>query len=302
EVAVTVNEKNVHDGQDNTEQSSLDLQREMITTLLHDEQEGGHINSLSALQESRERRTRMADNLQHIQAAYYQLSEAINGLPALPSMEQIQWAQAILAMPTLAFWEIDTTGLHQSDEIIRFTLIDWEGKVIDDFLIQPTTCKLSAEASRANGIKPEQLIAGLPLAQAWERIRAALAGRYVISFNQDWDVQKLTQTAVRHALPSVRVIGDCLQRHATQYYHGEYCLTLEELCARVGSPLPAKPHQTSIDRALGQRAVLQAFANAVTDVRLPRAEPATAGDVFQDQRNTDDGVDPYLDDDGAEAS
>ena len=36
---------------------------------------------------------------------------------------------------------------------------------------------------------------GIALAEAWERIQAALGGRYVVSYNQGWDVQQL-KTAV----------------------------------------------------------------------------------------------------------
>lgn len=266
---------------------SLDTLCETFQTLLQEEQNMGPINSLAACQESRARRTRMDHALHSIQEICESLQDKVASLSPLPDANQIQWAQATLAMPTLAFWEIDTTGIQDIDEIIRFTLIDRDGQLIDDFFIRPTTRQLSPSASRANGITPEQLQAGLHPVEAWERMRAALTGRYVISFSQEWDIERLNYMAKQHALPPIWVVGACLQQHATEYYYRRHYSTLEELCARIGSPLPQKPHQTSLDRAQGQRAVLVAFADAVMDVQSLHTET-----------NDDDTYDPFLDEEG----
>ncbi len=135
------------------------------------------------------------------------------------------------------------------------------------------------EVSHINGIRPEALSGeGLPIAEAWKRILAALTGRYVISFAQDWDRKQLKAFAQRHTLPPVSVIGEDLQRHCTSYYHREYALQLAALCERIGHPLPQPPHQTSLHRAQGQLHLITAMAHALTDVRLtkPDAQAATA--------------------------
>lgn len=287
-------------GQSEIPQSSLDSVRVSLQSQLLTEQSAERVNSLAALQESQQRRRDIEANLKRLKRSIQQLETLYDVLPTLPSTEQIQWAQAVLAMPNLAFWEIDTTGLNNDDEIIRFTLLDREGLIIDDlFIDSPRMYRLSAEASHANGITLEQLIGAPSIYTAWERVRAALAGRYVLSFNQDWDVQKLTQVAQRYNLPTVLVIGECLLRHATQYYCNEHSLTLEKLCARVGSPLPAKPNQTSLDRAQGQRAVLQAFAQAISDRGVSEQEASTAGEQVPQNRSApnENDFDPFLDND-----
>ncbi|HEY4386204.1 MAG TPA: hypothetical protein VGN34_17240, partial [Ktedonobacteraceae bacterium] len=228
-------------------------------------------------QESQERRTLLDRSWQAIQSELQPIQQAIKALPELPDREQIRWAQSVLALPNLAFMEIDTTGLQLEDELIRFTLVDGQGQIIEDCLIKPISRVLTNTVSAINGIPPEQLERdGLALPVAWERIQRAVSGRYIISYGQDWDLNMLTQVATRQTLEPLLIIGDDLQRHCTQYYQREYYLKLAELCARVNSPLPEPPAQTAWDRAKGQRAVLNGIAAGVTDLRPVKPQTATA--------------------------
>ncbi len=247
---------------------NLDTAFNVIKNALQREREVGRANSLIDVAESQRRRETIDQHWQAIQTELAQIDQQIRDLPPLPPHEQIVWAQAVLAMRNLAFLELDTTGLEATDEIIRFTLIDSNLNSIEDFLIKPVGKRLSDKASFVNGIRPEQLEReGLTIQEAWQRIQAALTGRYIISYSQPWDVQQLSAAAKRYQLEPVMVIGDDLQRHSTLYYHREYSLTLARICERVGHPLPEHPHQTSLDRAKGQVHFMTAMANAVTDVR-----------------------------------
>lgn len=200
----------------------------------------------------------------------------------------------MLAQPQLAFLEIDTTGLERTDEIVRFTLIDAKGQVLEDCLIKPATRELGSQVSAINGITPEQLRDALPMTRAWERIQRALRGRTMLSFGLGWDLEQLHRAARLHRLTPIQDQGECLQLHAARYYHREYGLKLAELCARVGTPLPAYPKQTSLDRARGQLAVLQGFAQAITDVRPPVVcAPETPFPL--NTASAGDGFDPFLD-------
>jgi hypothetical protein len=264
-------------------EKSIDLALDMINSLLQQEHKAGRVNSLLEIADSQRRRKRLEHYWQLIQTELASIDQQISKLPALPPEEHILWAQSVLAMRDLAFMELDTTGLEAEDEIIRFTLIDPSLTTIDDFLIQPTNRRLSERASHVNGIQVAQLEReGIALVEVWERIRAALSGRYVVSYNQGWDVQQLKTAIARHALEPVMVIGDDLQRHTFQYYHREYNLTLASLCERIGHPLPEYPYQTSLDRAQGQVHVMTAMAGAVTDVRPVKAAVQTDIDFDAD--------------------
>lgn len=277
---------------------SLDQVLARLRALCAREREAGRINGLSAFAAAQRRRQQIPRLWQRLEQELQQVKQEIYALPDLPVEEEVRWAQSVLAMHDLVFMEIDTTGLDEEDEMTRFTLLDASGQLIVDLLIKPETRPLSPAASAASGITPEQLVHGLSIEDAWGPLQEALSGRYVVSFSQDWDVRQLDNTARRHHLEPVLVIGACLQRHATRYYHGEYYLKLEELCARAGAPLPERPHQTSIDRARGQRAVLHALAHAVTDLRTPtevmktRNAPASAGEETASEE-----FDPFLDED-----
>jgi hypothetical protein len=266
---------------------SLDHQFERLKAVLAQEQNAGSSNSLDALLDHQCRRDALDRSRQAIQAILQPVLQAIEQLPALPDIKEIHWAQSLLLMHSLAFMELDSTGLAPDDELVRFTLIDGQGKTIDDFLIRPISRVLTKAVSAINGIDPELLEReGLGLSVAWERIKRAVIGRYVISYGLDWDLNLLSRVATRHTLTPLTIIGNDLQRHCTHYYQGDYALKLSELCERVGVPLPPQPGQTALHRANGQLAVLAGIATGVIDVRPGTTAASTIGANLSD--DTDD--------------
>jgi len=225
-------------------------------------------NGLAEIAASKLRRAALVEALAEIEAELEPIRQAIKTFPLLANEQEIQWAQAICTMQ-VCYLEIDTTGLTREDEIVRVTTVNKRGEVECDLLIKPAR-PLGTEASKANGLTDADLVDAPSLADVWERIQAALAGRYVLSFGQAFDLKKLAEAAARYQLVPIMVIGDDLQRHCTQYYNGEYSLRLAELCERVGHPLEST---SAIHRARGQLAILNAMAEGITDVRPPTAKP-----------------------------
>jgi DNA polymerase III epsilon subunit-like protein len=270
---------------------SIDTRISRIETLLRLEHELGRINSLENLADSQRHRKSIHEIWQAIQADLAPISQAVKDLPALPEIKAIRWAQSVLAHRDLRFLELDTTGLEQQDEIIRFVLMDSDERIIEDFFIK-TERPCSAEASQANGITSEMLAAGIDVAEAWERMQAALVGNYVISYSQKWDIEQLDKMAAHHDFDPITVIGEDLQRRCTQYYNGEYYLNLFKLAERLGYVMPESPAQNAIHRATAQVRILKAMASAVTDVRPPRKASA----VVSTAASTDDGGLGDLDD------
>lgn len=247
----------------------MDQSISIIRDILSAERAAGRCNNLDDLAGRRVQRDIIGNLWTDIQAELKQLKTDIDSLPFLPPYEQISWAQTVLAMPALRFLEIDTTGLDRADEICRISLVDGIGRVTDDFFIRPTHRQLTNEASHKNGLTAADLERAPLLSEAWSEIADALHGTYVVSFNQSWDLERIKEAADRNDFPPICLVGECLQRRATQYYHKEYYLSLDKLCARVGHPLPEPPAQTSIDRAIGQYHFLQGMASGVTDVQPP---------------------------------
>jgi len=249
---------------------TLDTLRGVLSIEL--EQRTRSINGLAEIAASKLRRAEIVEALAEIDAELAPLRTAINALPALPPDEQIEWAQNVAAMPNLVFLELDTTGLSTTeDELVRFTLVAGTGDLLEDILIRPTTRTLSATASHANGIQGTALVHAPTIEQVWDRLRQALRGKYVLSFNQQWDRAQLVNAASRSNLSPLGFVGEDIQAQYTRYYR-EYSLSLSHLCERVGFALPEPPEQTSIDRARGQYHLLQAMAQGITDVRPPTAK------------------------------
>jgi hypothetical protein len=260
---------------------SIDQAVQDIKALLAQEHELGHINGLEIVKASTARRATIDTQWAAIQAELNPIQQQIKQLPALPPSEQIAWAQNVLDNSSLSFMEIDTTGTGEGSEIVRFTLSNQIGSVLADFFIKPQSAIMGEEARQANGIQDSELEHAPSLLEVWESIRKATRGRYIISFSQEWDIKQLNQAAQRYHLPPLVIVGECLQRRCTQYYHKEYYLSLMQVAERVGHPIANARAETRIK---GQYHILEAIGNAITDVRPPKSpEPPASTD------NTEDG-------------
>ncbi|GHO50960.1 exonuclease domain-containing protein [Ktedonospora formicarum] len=233
-----------------------------VNALVAQERSKGSVQSYEDLKERIQRRAHLYDVLQRIEDEMRALRSTVQTLPSLPPEREVLWANAVLTLPNLALPEIDTTGLDAAAEIVRVTLIDSTGAVLDDILIKPTR-PLSPQVSEINGIHNKDLEHAPTIREAWPRIERCFQGRHVVSFSQDFDRDKLNETANRDQLPRMNFIGEDLRLRVGQYLGNSY-ISLVEACTRIGQPLPKRPHQTGIDRARGQLCVLQAIANAVT--------------------------------------
>lgn len=271
---------------------SLDNTLDKLRGVLSAEQEQRQINGLTEITGHKIRRNAIQQYMDDIEAELEPVRAAVKGLPRLPNEQEIQWAQAVCAMPVevVRFLEIDSTGLSEQDEIVRVTTVDLSGTMQDDLFFKPSR-PLSTEASAANGLTDTMLQYAPPLREIWELIRAALYGKYVLSFSQPFDRKMLQEAAARHQLPQIVFVGDDIQTHATQYYHGEYYLRLADLCERVGHPLESS---SAIHRAQGQSHILHAMAEGITDVRP--AKPTPPPTVPDASTFANDGLsDEYLD-------
>jgi hypothetical protein len=227
---------------------------------------GPRANGLILLQESARRRAELIQKLDEIQAVISTQREAVLSLPFLPSAAVVRHARAVLMMVTVAFMEIDTTGVDNNDQTTRFTLVNRFGEIIEDVFVK-TDARLSRQASHISGVTQEMLDAqGVSPATAWPRIQAALSGYYVISFAQKWDLDQLAKMSNRYSLEPLSIIGECLQKIAARYYNEQYP-SLSGCLERVGYALPQQPQQTAIDRAQGQVKLLEAIASAMSDRR-----------------------------------
>jgi len=244
---------------------------EHINGLLQIEEAAGlKPNGLQEISERRARHTEITQIWGQVQEHIQAIKAHINGLPSLPSRDIIAWAQSVNEMDSLAFLEIDTTGTDLDAELVRFTLGNRRGSVFYDQHIRPEQGHISPEASKHNGITDTDLEAAPTIAEVWPRIQRAVAGHYILSFNQEWDRKTLLTAAQRHDLPPLVIIGECLQRRATAYYFKEYYLDLATVAARMGHTMTGPDAPA---RLRAQYALLDGIVRGLTDVRPPAPEP-----------------------------
>ncbi len=212
----------------------------------------------------RARRSSIKEQFQAIETHLEKLREQVRALPALPPMAPILWAQSVRAMPNLVFLEVDTTGLYEHAEIIRVAVVDGQGKVLIDRYAQPTR-PLTEKIMQITGITNTEIQrSGMPLQEVIEQLRSVLQGTYLLSYTLDFDRGKLDEATRQLALDSLIILGEDLMLQAMHFFICTSYPKLEDLCERVGHPLPKRPHQSALDRARGQRAVLHAIADVIT--------------------------------------
>ena len=270
-----------------TTQQDITTLYELATTLLHAEEAATPPTDLSDWQERQAQRAILETHIQQLDLTIVELRRRFDDLPKLARAEHVHWASALLAFPNLAFLEVDTDGLSADADILRIVLVDREGVVLFDRLIRPRH-PISPKIAHLTALDQEQLTAAPRLADVWEAVTQAVTGRFVLSFNLEFDQQQLAESARRYSLPPLNFIGACLMLRAQDYYEEYRYPRLSALCERLGAPLPDHPQQDALDRARGQVHLLRMMAQGVTQVPLP----STMGDT----REPSGAVDPFLPD------
>ena len=257
-----------------------------LTTLLATEEGAGSPTGVADLEAHFRRRATLDQFLQRLEDALSQVRRGVEHLSRLPRMEHLRWAQAVFAFPNLAFLEVDTDGLHRDADILRIVLVDRSGTPLYAQLFKPRR-PLTRQITHLTAIHQEMVEDAPQLADAWEHIASAFAGRYVLSYNLEFDQTKLHENAERYSLAPLTVIGACLMQQA-QAYAGSYTYPkLATLCANIGFPLPDHPMQTAFDRVRGQLHVLEAMAQGITHVSASQETPR---DEYGEQND-----DPFAD-------
>jgi DNA polymerase III epsilon subunit-like protein len=238
---------------------------QLIEDFLRAEELAEPMQNLTDLASRRAKRAALAD----LEASVARLRTRWRNLTPLPDGESISWAQAVRQLPNLAFLELDTDGLSDDADMIRVVLRGSDGSTLYAQTIQPRR-PISEKITALTAVRPEEVEHAPPFAQIWPDLRAALQGRYVLSYNLPFDRDKLRQNAERCGVEPVALIGECLMQRSQQYFHHASYPKLADLCRRIGFPLPDHPQQNAWDRARGQIHLLEAMSQGIT---AGRGEP-----------------------------
>jgi hypothetical protein len=236
-----------------------------IVALLAQIQQQGPVTDLVDLKRRYQERQELEGHLKAL-ANYLQLArQSMQGLRKLPHLDLVYWAQAVLALPNLAFFEVDTSGLGPDAEVLRVLLLNQKGDVLFDTCIQPAKPP-SPQALYTNGLNIERDLAhALPPQAVWASIEDALIGKYLLFFNQEFDLKALAALAARLNQPDPVCIGACLMQQSMSYFQMSTYPKLSTLCSRLGKPLPEPPQQNALHRATGQLHLLEAMAQGISE-------------------------------------
>lgn len=164
------------------------------------------------------------------------------------------------------FLDTETTGLEAWDEICEVAVLAADGAVLLDTLVQPTR-PVSFGAQSVHGIS-DMILAGAPtFAKVWPALRAALAGRTVVTYNAAFDLRLLTQSAVQARLemawpPGQEPVWVCAMKLFAKH-NGEWdarsgdwrWIRLETAARRCGLEIPVPLHRARADAELTRRIV-----------------------------------------------
>lgn len=236
-----------------------------LADLLKQEQASGPIQGIDDIHTHQQRRQNINSQFQQLEKAVQTFREQIRHLPALPPLKVIYWAQSVRAMPNVVFLELDTTGLHADAEIIRLVVMNIHGRPLLDCVVKPSQPLSSSMATFTGLTNAEVQTSDISIVDALTQLRQIVKGAYVLSYNMDFDLGKLRHASQHHQLGEIIIIGEDLMARAMEYFHQTAYPKLEALCKQIGHPLPPQPHQTALDRAKGQIALLNAIADVVPD-------------------------------------
>ncbi|GHO48486.1 hypothetical protein [Ktedonospora formicarum] len=238
---------------------------ETIRRLLLEERQSHEIlapHERAPLASCEQRRRRINDLLAQLPQRAKQdiaaLYQAMASLPHIPSSQEIEWARGVLALPNLAILELDMTNLSTSAFILRVTLLNGVGQLVDDLLVHPPHVPSQVALDLA-GITKAQLATASALETVWSHIQTTLTGRYVISFLLEPYRDRFMDEARRRQLVPLTMLGASLRPHCGAYF-GEIGYGLETLCSHIGVPLPQPPARTSHHRAYRQLQILHTMA------------------------------------------
>jgi DNA polymerase-3 subunit epsilon len=168
------------------------------------------------------------------------------------------------------YLDTETTGMHNSAEVIELGIIDDEANVLFDSLVRPRSGKIDPAAGRVHGITLEMLDGAPTWEEIWPQAEGVLIDRRVGVYNVEFDLRLMKQSHhrswMRWVLPETnffdimklyaRFNGDWDPFHRSFRYQ-----SLEQAGRQCGIHLP-NAHR-AVDDCLLTRALLHHIAGSV---------------------------------------
>ena len=133
----------------------------------------------------------------------------------------IQRAKQVLALNPV-FLDTETTGTGNHDIIIEIGIVDAQGEVLYEHLVNPGR-PIPMESSAVNGITNEDVKDEPFWKDVWPEIEPILKGRAIGIYNADFDMRLLRQSNIEAGLPWTIHLDQafCVMKLFAAYY-GEW--------------------------------------------------------------------------------
>lgn len=127
-------------------------------------------------------------------------------------------ARAILEEEPL-FFDTETTGLGDRDEIIEVGVVDAKGRTVLESLVRPRR-RIPPDASAIHGISNEMVRQAPSWADVWPQVQKLFEGRRVGIFNAEFDLRMIRQSHQQHGLAWEEFEGSafCVMKMYARYY------------------------------------------------------------------------------------
>lgn len=135
--------------------------------------------------------------------------------------------------------DTETTGFSKTeDDVIELGITDINGNVLYDGMFKPDR-ENSSIAESANHISNAELQDKPTIFDEWEKIKAAVAGRKIATYNLDFDKNIMINAAARHGVPREEVEkmfeqSACIMQSYTTYKNGYRATKLQNALTENG--------------------------------------------------------------------
>lgn len=183
-------------------------------------------------------------------------------MPVSSRQAAIRKARELQAFQPL-FLDTETTGLGAVDEIVEIAIVDSAGSVLFESFIKPTR-PIPPESTAINHISNDMLRGAPVWREAWPQVEAVLKGRWIGTYNADFDLRMFKQSHIANGMawdsPPGRFF--CVMKLYADFYpysSGKF-QRLEDAGRRCGIVIP-NSHRAKDDTQLA-RAVFNCMARA----------------------------------------
>jgi DNA polymerase III epsilon subunit-like protein len=159
------------------------------------------------------------------------------------------------------FLDTETTGLHNTAEIVEISVIDYDGSVLLDTLVNPVH-SIPWDVTRVHGITDEMVGEAPSWSEVWPLVEKTLQGRYVGIYNADFDMRMMKQSHLLNGMSWTfsENLFFCIMKLYAQFYGAGRWQKLDSARRQCGLRLP-NTHRAKDDTLLA-RAVFEHILRA----------------------------------------